>query len=77
MSKNLVRNVPKYGPKCPKIWSEMSGPKCPWSEMSYYLVIFSWGRNRMEDAPQFSFDNENMELVHDFSYLARYSIYRK
>jgi hypothetical protein len=23
----------------------------------------------MEDAPQFSFGNENLELVHDFSYL--------
>jgi hypothetical protein len=30
------------------------------------VVIFSRDRNRMEDAPQFSFDNENLKLLHDF-----------
>jgi hypothetical protein len=31
------------------------------------VVIFPKGRNRIDDASQFSFDNKNFELVHSFS----------
>jgi hypothetical protein len=33
------------------------------------VAMFSRGRDGIENAPQFSFDKENLELVHDFSYL--------
>ena len=38
LSWNVVRFVLRRGPFCPETWSVLSGPFCPWSVLSEYLI---------------------------------------